>query len=91
VELIGATPETALRLAAIPGVRGVSTVDGKGSGGGSSSAFAVAVDDRASLAVQTAITRLAYGDGMTVVEARPETVDLEDVFLRLVGNQEIAA
>jgi ABC-2 type transport system ATP-binding protein len=87
VELLGATSETALRLAAIPGVAGVSTADQRAD----STAFTVKIGDVAAKAVQSAITRLAYADGLTVVEARPETLDLEEVFLRLVGKQEIAA
>jgi len=43
------------------------------------------------LPVQAAVTRLAASDGLVVVEARPEAMDLEQVFLRLVGKQEIAA
>jgi ABC-2 type transport system ATP-binding protein len=90
VELIGTTAETALRLAAIPGVTGVTALD-RNTLEQTAAAFAVTVDDRSALSVQAAITRLAYTDGLTVVEARPQTLDLEDVFLRLVGNQEIAA
>jgi ABC-2 type transport system ATP-binding protein len=90
VELVGATPETALRLAAIPGVTGVTALE-PATHGQTASAFAVGVAAHQSAAVQAAITRLASGDGMAVVEARPETLDLEGVFLRLVGNQEIAA
>jgi ABC-2 type transport system ATP-binding protein len=90
VELIGASSETALRLAAIPGVTGVTALEGN-TLGQTAAAFAITVADHSAAPVQAAITRLACSDGMTVVQARPETLDLEEVFLRLVGNQEIAA
>ena len=93
VELIGAGPETALGLAAIAGVTGVTALDQAAGAGRSdgAAAFAITVADHSAASVQAAITKLAYGDGLTVVEARPESVDLEDVFVRLVGNQEAAA
>jgi ABC-2 type transport system ATP-binding protein len=77
VELAGAGPETALRLAAIPGVTGVTALEpttlGRAAG-----AFAVTIAERQTGPVQAAITRLAYTDGMSVVEARLETLDLEE-------------
>jgi ABC-2 type transport system ATP-binding protein len=88
VELIGATQETALRLAAIPGVRGVAT---DGPTLPSRAIFELTIDDRSMPDVQAAVTRMAYADGLSVVEARTQTIDLEDVFLRLVGKQETAA
>jgi ABC-2 type transport system ATP-binding protein len=90
VELVGASPETALRLAAIPGVTGVTALEST-TLGLTAAAFAVTIAERQTGPVQAAITRLAHADGMSVVEARLETLDLEEVFLRLVGNQEFAA
>jgi len=87
IELLGATPETATRLAAIQGVRGVAVA----TQGPATTTFTVTVEDHCAPAVQTAVTRLAYADGLTVVEARLHAIDLEEVFLRLVGNQENAA
>jgi ABC-2 type transport system ATP-binding protein len=92
VELAGATPQTSEQLASLPGVRAVSrpevTPDGR--------SFDVDFADCSRRDVQEAITRLAAGSGMAVVEARPITLDLEEVFLRLVDNgatgaKEIAA
>ena len=87
VELIGATGETSARLAAIPGVVGVSEPEV----GAGSLVYTLRIDDVPAPAVQAAVTGIAASGGLTVVEARPIVLDLEDVFLRLVGKQEIAA
>ncbi len=82
VELIGATSATADQLAAVPGVTAVSrnevTPDGR--------AFQVDFEGSNARTVQEAITGFASGNGLIVVEARPITLDLEEVFLHLVDN-----
>ena len=87
VELLGATAATAAQLAAIEGVNAVSrpevTPDGR--------AFQVEFAGSMGPKVQAAITRLAAEAGLIVVEARPVTLDLEEVFLGLVDNKENAA
>jgi hypothetical protein len=47
----------------------------------------VRVQPGATVAVQTAITRLAADRGLVVTENHPVRLGLEDVFLRLVSNQ----
>ena len=87
VELIGANPETTLRLAGVPGVAGVTVAERRND----SVTYTLKYSGEEPLPVQAAVTRLAASDGLVVVEARPEVMDLEQVFLRLVGKQEIAA
>jgi ABC-2 type transport system ATP-binding protein len=87
VELMGATEETAARLAAIPGVARVSAPESHNG----SLIYTVQIDDVPAPRVQAAVTGLAASEGLVVVEARPIVMDLEEVFLRLVGKQEIAA
>lgn len=88
VALVGATPEIAPRLASIPGVEAVSVDNPSGSG---ELAFLLDTREGSAPAIQRAITEIASSSGMAVVEARPESLGLEDVFLRLVGKQEKAA
>ena len=87
VELVGATPDTTLRLAGLPGVVGVSVRENRADG----ILYSVKFDGSDPRPVQIAITRMAAADGLTVVEARQETMDLEEVFLRLVGQEDKAA
>jgi ABC-2 type transport system ATP-binding protein len=87
VELAGAGHETALLLAAIPGVAGVTAEEAAGG----IQAFVVQLGGASIGAVQLAVTHLAHLHEMAVVAARPDTLDLEEVFLRLVGQQEKAA
>jgi len=87
VELLGATPDTTIRLAGVPGVTGVTVVDRCGD----SVIYTLKYGGEAPQPVQAAVTRLAASEGLVVVEARPEAMDLEEVFLRLVGKPEIAA
>ena len=88
VELAGASAETADRLRALPGVSRVSIAPGDG---GSPTAFDVRVRDGLVPQVQLAVTSFAAEHGMAVLSARPDTIDLETVFLRLVDTQERAA
>jgi ABC-2 type transport system ATP-binding protein len=87
VELAGATPETADLLAAIPGVVSVSrpqlTPDGR--------SFEVEFETSMGPTVQTAVTRLAAANGLSVVSAKTVALDLETVFLGLVEKKENAA
>ena len=82
VELIGATPATADELKAIPGVSAVSRAEATPAG----RSFQVQFTGTDVRTVQEAITRFASNAGLTVVEARPIHLDLEEVFLRLVDN-----
>ncbi len=88
VELAGASAETADRLRALPGVSRVSVVPAESGG---VPAFDVRVRDGLVPDVQRAVTRYAAEQGMAVLSAQPDTIDLETVFLRLVDNQERAA
>jgi ABC-2 type transport system ATP-binding protein len=82
VELIGATPGTAEELRSIPGVSAVSLPEVTPAG----RSFHVQLAGTDARTVQQAITRFASNAGLTVVEARPITLDLEEVFLRLVDS-----
>ena len=86
VELIGATADTTLRLAGVAGVTGVTVAERRDE----SVAYTLKYADGSERAIQGAVTRLAASDGLIVVEARPEALGLEEVFLRLVGRQEKA-
>jgi ABC-2 type transport system ATP-binding protein len=83
VELRGASAADGSLLAGIPGVETVAVGESRGG----STAFTlklVAAD--AITAVQLGVTALASTHGYAVVEVRPLVVELEEVFLRLVGD-----
>ena len=83
VELRGASPDAALLLSGIPGVETVSV--GESRGGSTAFTLKLAAPD-AIAAVQVGVTALASTHGYAVVEVRPLVLDLEEVFLRLVGE-----
>lgn len=83
VELRGASSDAALLLSGIPGVETVSV--GESRGGSTAFTLKLAAPDAIS-AVQVAVTALASTHGYAVVEVRPLVLDLEEVFLRLVGE-----
>jgi ABC-2 type transport system ATP-binding protein len=86
VGLIGATPETATALAEIPGVATVrSTLRS-----GDEWRFDVTVHDDQIAMVQREVMRIAVEQGLVVATNRQETLDLEDVFLRIVDQERAA-
>lgn len=83
VVLQGAAPEAGSLLAGIPGVENVAV--GESRDGACAFTLQLAAPD-AIAAAQLAVTALALAHGYAVVEARPLVFDLEEVFLRLVGE-----
>jgi ABC-2 type transport system ATP-binding protein len=87
VVLGGASDSTAVDIATLPGVAGV-TIAGPSNGG---LGFEVATRPGAGDAAQAAITRYAADHGLVLISNQREVLDLESVFLRLVDPQEVAA
>jgi hypothetical protein len=87
VVLGGASDATAVDIAALAGVAGV-TIAGPANGG---LGFEVATRPGAGDAAQAAITRYAADHGFVLISNQREVLDLESVFLRLVDRQEVAA
>ena len=87
VVLGDATDDTAVALAAIPGVHSVEPTDRDDA----SRTYAVRIDPVAAQAVQRAVTRLAADTDLTVIDNSLVREGLEDVFLRLVDTKERAA
>ncbi len=87
VTLGGATPDTAVALATLPGVAGVTAVDARD---GAITYDVATRPDQAAVA-QAAVTRFAADGGLVLVRNARETLDLEAVFLRLVNRTEAAA
>ncbi len=86
VSLLDADESTAAALAALPGVGDVSQPerrDGEWS-------YDLTILDGQVAAVQRAVTRLAGATGLTVTTNRQATLDLEDVFLRIVNKERAA-
>ncbi len=83
VELHGAPPEAGSFLAGIAGV--ATVVVGESRGGSTAFTLKLAAPD-ALAAVRVAVTALAATHGYGVVDVRPVVCDLEEVFLRLVGD-----
>ena len=87
VVLVAATDDTAVALAAIPGVASVEPT----ARDGDARSFSLRIDPSRSAEVQRAVTRLAVDQDLTVVDNSLVREDLEDVFLRLVDVKETAA
>jgi ABC-2 type transport system ATP-binding protein len=87
VQLGNATPATAVALAGLPDVTGV-TPAGQPDG---PVTYAVSTRPDAIEAVQARITRFAVDAGLVLITNMRETLDLESVFLRLVDPKEVAA
>jgi ABC-2 type transport system ATP-binding protein len=87
VALNGATDETTIRLAALPGVRSVEPAGREGD----LRAYVLRIHPDRSAELQRAVMRLALDDGLTLAQNDLVRVDLEDAFLRLIGNKERAA
>ena len=82
-----ATDETAVSLAAIPGVVSVEPTERDED----SRTYRLRIDPDASANVQRSVTRLAAESNLTVIDNSQVREDLEDVFLRLVDTKEHAA
>ncbi len=94
VEIAGATTGLVGRLAALPGVISASPAvsePGALDPEPDSSVFELRIRDGATRAVQAEVTQLAAETELALVEARPVTLDLEGVFLRLIDDQEVRA
>jgi ABC-2 type transport system ATP-binding protein len=83
VVLAGASADDGSLLAGLPGVESVAV--GEARDGACAFTLRLAAPD-AIPAVQLAVTAFALARGSAVVEARPLTIDLEEVFLRLVSE-----
>jgi ABC-2 type transport system ATP-binding protein len=86
VVVAGADDTMTTTLAAIPAVVAVEPVEPESIAQGLR-AFHVRARPGATVAVQTAVARLAADRGLVVTENHPVRLGLEDVFLRLVNNQ----
>jgi ABC-2 type transport system ATP-binding protein len=87
VVLGGADDSTAVALATLDGVAGVTpgpTVNGARS-------FEVATRPDAGAAAQAAITGFAAAAGLVLMRNEPQNVDLESIFVRLIDHEEVAA
>ena len=82
-----ATDDTAVALAAIPGVLSVEPTDRDADSRG----YQLRIDPEHSSAVQRGVTRLAADTDLTVIDNSIVREGLEDVFMRLVENKERAA
>jgi ABC-2 type transport system ATP-binding protein len=82
-----ATDDTAMALAAIPGVLSVEPIDRAAD----SRSYQLRIDPEQSSAVQRGVTRLAADTDLTVIDNSIVREGLEDVFMRLVENKERAA
>ena len=81
------TDATAGGLAALPGVASVELA----SRDHDEATFLIQARAGETDAVQRAVTRYAVETDLTLVTNSPETVDLEEVFLRLIDSKERAA
>ena len=82
-----ATDETALALAAIPGVISVEPTERDADSRG----YFLRIDPAEAAGVQRGVTRLAAESDLTVIDNSPVREGLEDVFMRLVDTKERAA
>jgi ABC-2 type transport system ATP-binding protein len=82
-----ATDDTAVALAAIPGVISVEPTDHDAE----SRTYVLRIDPDSAAPVQRAVTRLAAESDLTVIDNSHVREDLEDVFIRLVETKEHAA
>ena len=87
VSFVGATDETALALATLPGVASVEPAERDGT----RRAYVIRIQPEDAARVQHAVTRFAFERDLTLVENGLVRLDLEDVFLRLVDSKERAA
>jgi ABC-2 type transport system ATP-binding protein len=86
VVVLGGSETTKAGLETLPGVARVFALGNDGD----EWRYDVSADDGQTVAVQGAVTRWAAGAGLTLTTNRPQSMDLEEVFLRIV-NEERAA
>ena len=86
VALSGAAGSREAALAALPGVTLVSPAGQDGP----EWRYDITVGDGRTAEVQRAVTRYAAQAGLTVLSSREESLDLEDVFLRIVDQERAA-
>lgn len=86
VSLLGATESTAVALAALPGVAGVSPAGRQGD----EWSFDLATHDGLTVDVQRSVMRFAVDAGLIVASNRQEAPGLEEVFLRIVDKERAA-
>jgi ABC-2 type transport system ATP-binding protein len=86
VALLDASDDTRAALAELPGVSHVAGPERRDA----EWAYDLTIFDGQAAAVQRAVTRLAGELGLTVTTNRQETLDLEDVFLRIVEKERAA-
>jgi ABC-2 type transport system ATP-binding protein len=82
-----ASDDTALALAAVPGVQSVEPTDRDAE----SRTYLLRIDPADTVAVQRGVTRLAAESDLIVIDNHLVREDLEDVFMRLVDSKERAA
>jgi ABC-2 type transport system ATP-binding protein len=87
VVLGGDGAATAVDIAGLPGVAGVTPTGPRSGGAG----FEVATRPGAADVAQAAITRYAADRGLVLISNQRDALDLESVFLRLVDHKEVAA
>lgn len=88
VELTGGGPELRDQLRRIHGVVDVVAEFPAAPGARQAQAFTVTVNETSVDDVQAALTRFAAEAGLSLIESRPITLDLESIFLGLVGDHE---
>jgi ABC-type uncharacterized transport system ATPase subunit len=87
IGIIGATDDTAIELAKLPGVQAVQP----GDRAGDLRTYDIRIHADDALGVQREVTRFASDHDLTLTENGLVRLDLEDVFLRLVDSKERAA
>jgi ABC-2 type transport system ATP-binding protein len=87
VGIVGATDDTAVALASLPGVLAVQAGDREGD----LRTYTIRVQTEDAGAVQREVTRFASDHDLTLTENGLVRLDLEDVFLRLIDSKEHAA
>jgi len=87
VVLGGADDATAIALASLAGVAGVTP----GPIANGARTYQIATRPDATPIAQAAITGYAASSGLVLVRNEPENVDLESIFVRLITHEEVAA
>jgi ABC-2 type transport system ATP-binding protein len=87
VGVVGATDETAIELAKLPGVLGIQA-DARD---GDLRTYTIRIRTEDAHGVQREVTRFASDHDLTLTENGLVRLDLEDVFLRLIDSKERAA
>jgi ABC-2 type transport system ATP-binding protein len=87
IGVVGASDETAIELAKLPGVLAVQPTDRDGD----HRTYDIRIRTEEALGVQREVTRFASDHDLTLTENGLVRLDLEDVFLRLIDSKERAA